>query len=266
MAEHSEPFGERTHEPTQLRLARARQRGLAARSLELTSAAVLGGAALAAACAGPAMLSGLTKMTASMIGMAGVELKAPGLWESGLGGAVAAAGAVALAAMTVAALAGVAQTGLLASSETVAADWDRVSPGAGLKRMFSVRTAARAGLWAAKLAGVAAVAAATLRGGMDEMISLGSMGAADMAAAVGGLAWRLTVRMVLVLLAVGTADYLYQRWQYRRDLRMTQREFRDDMRQMEGNAMVRNRRRREASRLAGRRGADETTAAIGEIP
>jgi flagellar biosynthesis protein FlhB len=52
------------------------------------------------------------------------------------------------------------------------------------------------------------------------------------------LAWRAG----LALLALGALDYLYQRWQHRRDLRISHRELRDDLRQMEGDPNVRNRR------------------------
>jgi hypothetical protein len=60
------------------------------------------------------------------------------------------------------------------------------------------------------------------------------------------LVWQLTLRLGLALVAVGALDYLYQRWQHRRDLRISHRQLRDDLRRMEGDPALRNRRRQMA--------------------
>ena len=52
----------------------------------------------------------------------------------------------------------------------------------------------------------------------------------------------LHVHPFLVVLAI--LDFLYQRWQYEQDIRMTKHEVRDEMRRMEGAPLTRDRRRR----------------------
>jgi flagellar biosynthesis protein FlhB len=39
-------------------------------------------------------------------------------------------------------------------------------------------------------------------------------------------------------------DFLFQRWQYRRDLRMTRQEWKEDFKRMEGNGAIRAARRK----------------------
>jgi flagellar biosynthetic protein FlhB len=65
------------------------------------------------------------------------------------------------------------------------------------------------------------------------------------------LAWRVGIRVALVLLAIAILDYLYQRYSWERSLRMTRQEIKDEYRQLEGDPLVKARIRqlqREASR------------------
>jgi flagellar biosynthetic protein FlhB len=64
------------------------------------------------------------------------------------------------------------------------------------------------------------------------------------------------LRVTLLLIALGVIDFFYQRWQHERDLRMTRREVLDELRQMEGDAAVK-RRRRDLAAAATRKGAIE---------
>jgi flagellar biosynthetic protein FlhB len=55
-----------------------------------------------------------------------------------------------------------------------------------------------------------------------------------------------------VLLAIALVDWLYQRWQHREDLKMTRREWLDDLRRSEGDPRNKARRRRAGTELVGR--------------
>lgn len=102
-------------------------------------------------------------------------------------------------------------------------------------------------------------------GGMTALINLLAVGgvlaasAADLRSALAGLttgepaqmmeaAWRLGLsvmaRAAAVLAAVGALDYLVRRWLLHRDLRMSTREIRDELRQTEGARHTLRRRAR----------------------
>ena len=59
----------------------------------------------------------------------------------------------------------------------------------------------------------------------------------------GSLAAARGLKIAGALLVLGILDYLYQRWQFRRDLMMTRAELLADMRQMEGDPRIRTRRK-----------------------
>jgi len=60
-----------------------------------------------------------------------------------------------------------------------------------------------------------------------------------------GLAWRLA--MALLLLAA--ADWLYQKWRFERDIRMTKQEIKDEAKRMEGDQQIKGRRRQLARKM-----------------
>lgn len=244
--------GERTYEPTPLRLDEARRRGKVVRSHELTGTlAMLGGLSLLALL-GPAILGALVHMTGAMLdgcaaskgdAWAMISMKnfaAPLLWPL----AAMAGGLVVLAVVV-----NLAQVGLPASTEQVKPDWERVSATAGLKRLWSARTLQRAAMLLVRLGAVGAITYFTIRAAMPQIATAGRVDAGLPFVGsheAASLVWQLALRLGLALVAIGALDYLYQRWQHRRDLRISHRQLRDDLRQMEGDPTMRNRRRQMA--------------------
>jgi flagellar biosynthetic protein FlhB len=56
-----------------------------------------------------------------------------------------------------------------------------------------------------------------------------------------GTAFRVAARIILALLVLGALDYLYQRYRFEKNLRMTKQEVKDEMRQVEGDPKVKAR-------------------------
>jgi len=258
--------GERTRQPTPLRLAEARRTGRVPRSAELTSAAAALGCLLVLALVGPGLLNEMTKMTATFLDgrSVGIDASAAALRDlavRGAGASVAMVCGLLVASAGLAALVGLAQVGAVFAADRIRPDAARISPRAGLERLLSPRTLVRAGLTIAKLAAVAAVAYCAVRPALPRLAAASGLDAWQLAAEAGRLVGGVAVRVGLCLLAVAGVDFLYQRWQHRRDLRMTRREWAEDMRTMEGDAHVRRRRREIARQLGDWRAAREVPSA-----
>ncbi len=56
-------------------------------------------------------------------------------------------------------------------------------------------------------------------------------------------AWAVGWRVILALAIISVLDYLYQKWQYEKDNRMTLQEVKDELRQSEGSSEVKARQR-----------------------
>jgi len=240
-------MSERTLQPTPLRLAEARRQGQVARSRELAGAVVLLAGLLFVALAGRRLLGGLSAMTGDLLdggdSRAGDLSSVWGLLWVSLGPLLKTCGLLLAGLVAVAWLAGFTQVGPMMATERIRPDLSRLSPARGLRRLMSVRSWVRAGLGLVRIGAVTAVVWATIAGRLGRIASTPRLPAAALAAEAGSLAWSVGMRVGAVLLLVAGVDFLYQRWQHRQDLRITRRELRDDLRQMEGSPEVRRRRR-----------------------
>jgi flagellar biosynthetic protein FlhB len=240
--------GERTEKATPLRRKEARQRGQVARSGDLNSVVVLGGAMAVLGLLGGPMLGAMQRVMVSLLdGREGQTLTPASLAQLPTGAISSLIGLTAgllLALVALAALANVLQVGLLATTETIRPDWSRLSPAAGLRRALSWRSAFRVALAMAKIAAVGLAAFWTIRGAMPRLADSAATDAGQIAAQAGSLVLRLALRLGGVLLALAAADYLFQRWQYAQDLKMTRREVMDELKRTEGDPLTRMRHRK----------------------
>lgn len=268
MAEdRTEDLGERTMDPTPLRLAEARRRGSVARSADLTSAAVVLGGLLILALLAPQMLRDTTAMTAAMLDGRGETLdaraagKLAGSAFEHAAASAAAVGGLLAGAVALAAVVGLAQVGPLVAAERISPDLRRISPRAGLARLFSGRTGFRAAMTLAKIALVGGCGYWAIREALPRLTGSGVLSGERLAVETGNLAGLLVLRIAVGLLALAGVDWLYQRWQHRRDLRTTPRRHAEDMRRMEGDGRVRHRRQQIGQQLADRRIARDVPSA-----
>ncbi|HLM53324.1 MAG TPA: flagellar biosynthesis protein FlhB [Pseudoxanthomonas sp.] len=255
MAEQDQS-GERTEQPTEKRLRDAREKGDVPRSRELATAAVFGAGVVA-------ILALMPSMARSALGWMGRALTLDpalmshpqellghmGLLMLRLLLAVAPVAAICMAA-------GIAGPlligGLRFSSKSLAPDFKRLSPMAGLKRLYGAEGMAELLRSLLRVALIGAAALLCLKLGLDKLLSL--LGLPLEQAARSGLAFTGTLLLAttgaLVLLAV--IDAPYQKWNHRRKLRMTRQELREEMKEMEGRPEVKARIRQMQHQLSQR--------------
>jgi flagellar biosynthetic protein FlhB len=244
---------EKTEEPTQRRLEKAREDGEILASKEMM--------VLASSMTGLAVMAGATLIMPTILGewRDFFRLEA----ASQLAGLTVARSSDAMLALVLATLlvgapvivgalatqAGVG--GLNFSGKALAFKGSRISPLAGLKRIFSVRGLAELVKSIAKVGLLGAVAATVIWYMLPSMIDLSKASLGDAAAQTMRALGLLTVASVLVLAAIGLADFLWSRHQHMQKLRMSRQDLKDEHKQSEGSPEVRMRIRRlqmEASR------------------
>ena len=248
---------DRTEEATPRKLEEAREKGHVARSQDLSTAIILLGGLMVLKFWGHYPLDAMTSLTRGALGnldaraMDGADLYAT-LGSSAI--LVLRAMVPVIAGLLVVALAAnVVQTGFLFSSDPITPKFERLNPIAGLKRLWSRRGLMRlmAGLF--KLAVVGLVAGFAIHGRIAACTGLSDASAEDIFAFVGSSTFDVALKVSLALLALALADFAYQRWQHLQDLRMTKQEVRDELKRMEGDPLMRDRRRRLQRRTATQR-------------
>ncbi|MCE5328322.1 MAG: EscU/YscU/HrcU family type III secretion system export apparatus switch protein [Planctomycetaceae bacterium] len=250
----SEDATSRTEMPTPLRLQEARRRGEVARSADFSGAIVVFGSLMLLMALAGSLTNAMREMFSASLDAAGKSApSATGAFEiAGLGSVLWLGGALCLAAALLAIGAGLGQVGPLMTGEPVKFDLSRVGLMKGLKGLFGRRVWVRVGLGLAKVTAAGAIAWAALSplGIMTALPTSG--GSEEIAAWGGGAVLKVAIRASAALLALAVVDLFYQRWQFRQDLKMTRREYLDDMRKMEGDPQIRLARRREMSKRRGR--------------
>lgn len=246
MAITRDESGERTEQPTRLRLAEARRNGQVARSADLCSVTVAAAALAGLVAFGPPMLTGLRRMTAGMLsapdGSVGLTATSS-VFGSLLGGVLWPVVGFCAVVSVAAVGANILQFGMLWAPGQFRAELGRISPIAGAGRMFSRRTAVRGTLTLAKLVAIATVTAITIARELPRIVAAAGIRTVDLAGEVGTLILMLTIRIGAVLVVLAVIDLLYQRWQLREDLKMTRRELLEDLKRSEGDPLIRARRR-----------------------
>lgn len=156
-------------------------------------------------------------------------------------------------AFVVALVSGLFQAGFVFSASPLAPTLDRMNPVTGFSRIFSTRSSVELLKSFFKIVLVGYVAYAGVRGEIGRFPSFTD--ASPLAAALffGDLAYRIGLRIVLLLLFLALVDYAYQRYEFEKSIRMTKQEIRDELKQLEGDPLLRARIRQRQREIARRR-------------
>jgi len=256
MAE-SEMGGERTEEPSQRRLQEARERGQIPRSRELTNfASMIGGSAALVAVGGTAA-SQLAQMMRRSLSVDYRALRTTDSMSASLGDASMNALTAVLpvfgALVVMVLLASVVLGGWNFTTQAMAPDFSRLSPLSGLKRLFGLHGVSELGKALLKCFIVSAVCAGIVSWIFGDVLALARM--APRAAVMRGaglLSWAF-VWLCASLALVAVVDVPLQIFQFKRQLRMTRQELRDESKELDGRPETKQRIRQMQQTLARRR-------------
>ncbi len=247
MAEERRDQGEKTEEPTQRRLDKARERGQVPSSREVSSLFLFAAALLLFGVGTPAALPSLDllfRVPFDAVRETGPEhspLAAAAGHALLLGLALAV---VPLTAMAVAAvLASAVQNAIVWNREAFVPKPERISPARGLSRIFSLKGLAELVKSIAKIVFAGLAAAVVLVPETDRLEAVPALPLPSAVAYMGSLGLRLLLAMTIAVLIIAAADYAWQRASHRREMRMTRQELKDEHKETEGDPMIRQRLR-----------------------
>jgi len=256
MASHED----RTEQPTQRRREEARKRGQVARSPDLASAVTFTVCLYvlrAALSFSGRIIASLVSRSAQYLGSLGaVDLTEAGahtLFVNGTGALLLAAAPVALAAAAAGMGVNLAQVGLLLTPQALAPQLSRVDPIGGLGRLFSKQALLEMLKAVAKVLVIGYFAYQAIRARVPALLMTAYMDLGEGLRTAGDAAMYVAGRMVIPLVAIGAVDYVVRRRQLQRELRMTKQEVKEELKQQEGDPLVRSRIRQRQRQLAMRR-------------
>ncbi len=248
---------EKSQEPTAKRLADARKKGQVPRSRELNTMAItlLGLASLIAM--GPQFANDFHTLFAEQFVLKRQDMFDPNAMMAHLvtaiGDALLMLTPFFVVMIVVAVLSSVALGGFNVSFEPMQPKLSKLDPIKGLKRVFSAKGLMELVKSLAKFILVGAATVAVLYSLTDDLLGLSELSPTQ---AIGKgmtmVAWSaVLVAATLILMAV--VDVPFQLWQHKRELKMTQQEVRDELKETEGKPEVKGRMRQMQREMAQRR-------------
>jgi flagellar biosynthetic protein FlhB len=253
MAEGS--TADKTEQPTAERLRKAREEGQIPQSQEVGTALMVLGLVIALALGGPGLLRwSLGQMEGGLNcdaagGPAGI---ASVLQARAIDGLLAIA-PFALAAAAVALLGSLISGGWNFAPRAVRWDVSRLSPGRALRETFSMRSGVQILAGLAKLTLLCVLSWRFLQDRLAKCLTLRWASTTTILGEISSMALGLIARLAAGLLLIAALELLYQRLHYKRRLRMSRQEVKEERRRYEAAPEVRARVRSIQIQMARRR-------------
>ncbi|KAF0195862.1 MAG: flagellar biosynthetic protein FlhB [Bacillota bacterium] len=248
---------EKTEQASPKRLSDARSKGQVAKSMDLVAAiGFFGTVMIFAAVSGDIITNSINYLTQSM-----AQLSQANSFEGSYGllfinAMTSFAGLVwpmLVAAMGLGVLANVAQVGFLASLEPLQPSFSRLDPIEGVKRMFSMKALFDLLKAFLKLALVGYAAYLGIRGEIATLLLVGYTEGLGALVVAGSVLMRVAVRVGVVYLVIGIADFMFQRYEHSKNMKMSKHEVKEEHKQVEGDPQIKARQRERQRTLATRR-------------
>jgi len=263
MAEDSDQ--ERTEDPTGKRLNEAREKGQIPRSRELNTLVLLLTGSVAVFVFGGGMVQSLWNVMEGDFRLTRRDLFDPAAPLAHLSRDLLAAGEVLLPILGLAVLAALAAPMALGgwnfSTENLMPKLEKLDPMKGLARMMSVQALVEVVKSVLKILLIGFVTTALLMSYFDELVSLGRRPLLPAANETAHLIMMFVFWLCASLGLIAVLDAPFQLWNYRRQLKMTRQEVRDEMRDTEGKPEVKSRIRGLQMEMARRRMMDDVPKA-----
>ncbi|SEK93390.1 flagellar biosynthetic protein FlhB [Roseateles sp. YR242] len=237
---------DRNDAATPYKLEQARRKGQVARSADVVSAIVFGVAVVYFYARGWAFVSAQFQFDGQLFRLAAAVDHPAQLWDL-IAQSCRAALALLLpffaTIMIAAILANVLQTGPVLSAHPIQPDWQRLNPATGLKRILSIRTLFDAGRAIIKLTVLVLVVHAALTALLPQFPQLAGRPPLAFARMLIDDVASLCLKLALALAVIALIDLGFSRREFAKNMRMSKRELKDEVKNREGDPRIRGRLR-----------------------
>jgi flagellar biosynthesis protein FlhB len=250
-------FQERSEQATPRRREQARDKGQVARSTELNSALMilLGCASLLAL--GPHIVGTSEEMMRHLLANAGSYGGSTAnlnlLYSDSLMKFLLILAPVFAAMMVIGLVSNVAQVGFHVSTKALEPKLEKLNFIAGIGRMFTMRSVVTGARDTIKLGIIGIVAYKVIKSESDQFFALSDMSVPQLSATIGKVALLIAIKIGVAILVLAILDYLYQKWEFERSIRMSVQEIKEEYKDTEGSPQVKSRIRQIQREMARKR-------------
>jgi flagellar biosynthetic protein FlhB len=253
----AEDSGDKTETPTPRRREEAREQGQIARSSDLTAAVLLLGFLMMLDVFGPGLVNTFRIILTELFSAASLsDLRTETIGPAILRAVSLAARAVApllIGAVVIGVVVNVLQVGIFISGKRLQPNMGLLNPLRGLERLFASEGLAHLVMNLLKFSLVATVAWHAVRDRMEQIVIVQQLGYMQAFGLGSAIIYSVGIRIAIMLLVLALLDYGWQKFKTEREMRMTKQEIKEEMRRMEGDPKIKQRRRQIAIQLANQR-------------
>ena len=251
--------GERTEQPTPRKRTEAREKGQVARSQDLNTAVLLMSATLLLYFVSGMLLGGLADVGRESYGaLAHARVTYENVIYHGRHGLFMLIQLMlpfVLTMLLVGVLINFVQVGFQVTTDALTPNASRLNPLKGIKRILSLRGLMRLVFGLFKLLVIGGIlihgfTSLLAEKGGDGLLSLLHASPASAFDYSSGILFALGAKAAGAMLVLAILDFVYQRWQHDKDLMMTKEEVREELKRMEGDPKLKERRKRLGQQLA----------------
>ncbi|HAU32321.1 MAG: Flagellar biosynthetic protein FlhB [Desulfotomaculum sp. 46_296] len=142
------------------------------------------------------------------------------------------------------------QVGFLFAPGVLLPKADRLNPFNGLQRVFSSRGFFELAKTLLKIAVIGFVTYRLVRNQLPDLIEVFRCGTRETVMTIASFGTLILLYGGLIYFFLAIIDYVYQRFQYQKSMRMSKREIKEEMRQTEGDPLIKSQIRRRQRQIA----------------
>ena len=145
------------------------------------------------------------------------------------------------------------QTGFIFSFEALTFDINKLNLVAGAKKLFSTKSLVKLFFSVLKLLVVGGLAFLIIKKEFNHLMHAFDLSPAQILGMLAKSMYTLSLRIAAALLILAVLDFFYQKWQYKRSLRMTKQEVKDEGKETEGDPLIKGKIRSVQRQMAMKR-------------
>ena len=137
----------------------------------------------------------------------------------------------------------IAQVGFMFTPEVIQPKLSKINPISGFKRIFSLKSLVELVKSLMKITIVAFAVYLVVKGGLRDLIFTLDMEPLRIFFFIGSLVLKVCLTAAVIFLIIAILDYMYQRYEHEKNLRMSKEEIRNEFKQMEGDPHIKGKRK-----------------------
>lgn len=160
------------------------------------------------------------------------------------------AGPILLASILIPVIATGIQTKFIFSKKSIQFKLSKLNPIQGIKKMFSLSSVFELAKSLIKMIILIAVVYSEIQSRIVDFARLMQMELVSGMLYVADAIFSICMKIAMVFVAVAAVDFLFQRYKFEKDMKMTKQEVKEEYKQMEGDPQIKSKRRQRQQQMA----------------